>query len=731
MKAFIKENKILLTAMALMLIVCFVVIGTRFLVESHNKTYDIVLDYNEIAALAIQTDHDVSWWLEQFNNMGITKVGLMEESLMTLMEDKDIHLTGTVMDVLTKDASWQSGYPPQLTALLGERGYGPFDIMVEMEGKETVDFVLDAIEKRFRPDRFFQLNLGDKAYVLIKGTPDMTLYSQQYKYMNSKAGGFVERMDIEASKIMYISLGLLPDKVKAIQELGMDVIPRTLSYNGWNDTKYGQAVIDGYAKYGIVPQYIIVGGEAVIGFDDGTSLAKNYILNNGITIGLIEDTTQRENIMQYGVNEVAIDSGYDTVRVFSVWNYIQYRYQYYGYEGAEEIENTFFRAVTERNIRVIYFKPILHQKDLHTYMTNVSEYEKMFGNLEKRLEKHGIHFASASAMADYRVPTIFKVLLGIGVVLGAVLLLRSFVKVSKKISLILAALGSVCVLAAFYVMPNTAELIASLAAAIVFGCLAVTFYTAQSKHLSDVLSKDASVLKIVKSSILILVVSVLISFVGGMMTAAPISSINYMLEINIFRGVKVGQLLPAAYFVIAYLAYFGYGGRERTRGNLQFQDVTDLMNTGIKVWMLFLAAIVGGVGVYYILRTGHDSTLEVSSYEMLFRNELEKVLIARPRSKEFLFAFPAIMLMVYSSVRRLRLWPVLFGLGGAIGMTSVINTFEHIRTPLYLGFIRTGYSLVFGILVGILAILIFEGLYRIYLYYVRKYAAAHGVKANG
>jgi hypothetical protein len=62
------------------------------------------------------------------------------------------------------------------------------------------------------------------------------------------------------------------------------------------------------------------------------------------------------------------------------------------------------------------------------------------------------------------------------------------------------------------------------------------------------------------------------------------------------------------------------------------------------------------------MRTGHDSSVEVSSIEMLFRNYLEDILIARPRNKEFLFAFPAIMLMVYTSVRRFKLWPILFGL---------------------------------------------------------------------
>jgi uncharacterized membrane protein len=80
--------------------------------------------------------------------------------------------------------------------------------------------------------------------------------------------------------------------------------------------------------------------------------------------------------------------------------------------------------------------------------------------------------------------------------------------------------------------------------------------------------------------------------------------------------------------------------------------------------------------------------------------------------------------MVYTAVRRLKLWPILFGIGGVIGMTSVINTFEHIRTPLYLGIVRTGYSLLFGIIVGIIMIVAFDLMYKAYNRYLRKHIEA-------
>ena len=91
--------------------------------------------------------------------------------------------------------------------------------------------------------------------------------------------------------------------------------------------------------------------------------------------------------------------------MFSVWDYIQYRYAYYNYEGAEEIENTLYRAVTERNIRVIYFKPIKEHDNRFAYITDPEVYRDMFDSLDQRLAEHGISCAGKTARqltkADY------------------------------------------------------------------------------------------------------------------------------------------------------------------------------------------------------------------------------------------------------------------------------------------------------------------------------------------
>ena len=709
MNLLIKENKILLIIIAVAVMISFITIGGRISVESKNKTYDIVLDYNEVKAMADQSDHDISWWLDEFKKMGITKVGLAEENMVSLMEDTDLPINATVLDLIMKDADWEANYPADFINEMKDIGFDKHDVLIEAASTEAFDFVAEGVKNRYQRDNYFIKETDNGGYIVLNGTAKQTLYTEKYKYMSSIKKGFVEKDEIASSKLMYINYGLLPSKVKVVENAGMDIIPRTASYEGWNDTKYAKAVINSYGKLDKIPEYMIVGGEGVIGFDDGIDTARDYISENHVTIGLIENTTQLQNILQFGVNDIVKSTGYDAVRIFSVWDYIQNRYQYYGYEGAKEIENTLFRAVVERNVRLIYFKPIKEFKDQHVYITDLDEYKIMFSNLEDRLEEHDIEFGSkASVMDQYQVNIWAKIAMALGCVAAAVLLIRAILPISRRFKAGLVALGALGVAGAYTVMPGFAELITSFAAGVIFPCLATLYIVRQSKDFSDTLDRRSRLPKIIGLGILTLVCGVVISLIGGLMTAAPISSINYMLEIDIFRGVKVAQLLPIMFFAAAYLAYYGFGESKKYPGKLEYYDLREMMNASIKVWMIILGVLILGVGYYYIERTGHDSSIQVSSFEMIFRNMLEDDLIARPRSKEFLFAFPAVMMVVYTSIRKFKLWPIIFGLASVIGMTSVDNTFMHIRTPLYLGFARTGFSLLFGIIVGIVGIIIFE-----------------------
>lgn len=715
MKKLLWENKLLVGIIAIAIIVAIIIIGGRANVEKNAKTYDIIMDFTELSQMAAQSDHDVAWWINEFKGFGINKVGLTEENLLTLSEDKETPVSVKTMYEVMKDADWKSDYPLDFINLIEAKGFDEYDLLVEAKSNDSFNFINSALINRFEASKYLTSKEAVGGYILINGDSKDTLYSEKFKNLNSIGIGFTEQDEIVSSKIMYISLGLLPQNVSLLESLNMEIIPRTSGYVGWNGTKYAEAVVSDYGKLAKNPEYALFSGEQTLGFDDGSNYISDVLKKNGTIIGMIENTTQLQNIMQEGLNDIVKTSDYNATRVFTVWNYIQNRYQYYGYKGSEEIENTLYRAVVERNIRVIYFKPIKSFKDNHTYITDVNEYKILFSNLESRLGEQNFIMGKASVMDAKTNPFLLKLILGLGCAAAGVFLLKTIIPVKRRFELIILGISVIGVIGVFFWNQDLAALITSFSFAVIFPCAAMIFMLKQSKDYANNLDKNTALVKIIIKGSIVLLVSVIIVLIGGIMTAAPISEISYMLEMNIFRGVKVAQLLPIAFFPLAYLAYYGFGIMKTTSGKLEMGDLKDMMNSSIKIWMVFIGMIGSAVGVYYILRTGHDSELMPSTFEMLMRNTLEADLIARPRTKEFLFAFPAIMLLVYTSIRRFKIWTIVFGVSAVIGLTSVVNTFMHIRTPIYLGLARTAYSLGFGLIIGIAGILVFEGIYILYL----------------
>ncbi|HYE68694.1 MAG TPA: DUF5693 family protein, partial [Anaerovoracaceae bacterium] len=196
MNLLIKENKILLIIIAIAVMISFITIGGRISVESKNKTYDIVLDFNEVKAMADQSDHDISWWLAEFKKMGITKVGLAEENMVSLMEDTDLPINATVLDIIMKDADWESNYPADFINEIKDIGFDKHDVLIEAASTEAFDFVAEGVKDRYQPDNYYIKETDNGGYIVLNGTAKQTLYTEKYKYMSSIKKGFVEKDEI-------------------------------------------------------------------------------------------------------------------------------------------------------------------------------------------------------------------------------------------------------------------------------------------------------------------------------------------------------------------------------------------------------------------------------------------------------------------------------------------------------------------------------------------------------
>lgn len=706
---FLRENKLLFGVIGIALAAGLAVCGIRWNIEAGAKTVDYVYDYNEMVDLAAQSDHDISWWLSEFKDMGLTKTGLQEETLLSLAEENRGVEAEMLCDV-EKDAAWRDEYPQAVLDVIDRESTDDYDVIIKIDNDEMYDFVSRAFTERFESDRSVCIPQETGGYVFVNGQVSDTLYRESYKINEADDDGFKNIVDVAGSKIMYINLGLLPEKVKMVEDAGITVVPRTLAYEGWNDTKFVKDVTEQYeVQLGGAPQYMILASDVVPGYDDDTEFLSEYINDNDVIIGVVENNNQRQNIDPDGLDKVIEACDYNVVRVFSVWNYIQYRYEYYGYDGFQEIENSLFRPVIERNVRLVYFKPMKEKDNDHAYITDADEYREMFEGLNSRFASHGFTVGDASVMKVFFVPLAVRILAALAAVAAAVICFCTVFPVkSRKWRYGLFGAGAICVLGAFVVAPNLATLITALAVSIFVACLIVIWFVRYAVECRNELGQDAPVGRILPRSIIALIVTTVSGLATAFLMTSALSSTNFMLELDIFRGVKFAQVAVILFFMLMFFVYYSYLWGDKKITTLTAGEVRSLLRAKIEVWVIGLLGVMAVVGYIYLARTGNETDVEASSLELLMRNFLENALYARPRTKEFLAAFPSVMLFIYTMVKGYRVLSFVFGTAAAIGFTSVINTFMHIRSPLELGVARTGFSLLFGLVIGLVCLLILD-----------------------
>ena len=706
-----KNNRILLIILAIGILVSSIMAGQRAIAESNNKTVDIVLEYREFEELAKQSEEGLSWWFKEFQKLGVRYVAVQEENLFSLQRDgRPIKIE--MGKNLVKEVNWQEENPRELVEYIAVNGIGEYDVIAITDSKETFDFISKGLNNRY-PDERFELFEGDKENVIIiKGSIKDALFLQGINSIDVDGKVFRTEAKLYSSKLTRLSLGLDPAKIKLIQDSGLEVMPRPYNYQGWIDERFLNATLNEYEAYGIIPEVFIFDGDRVLGYPSLLDQTAEYMRNNNIKVALIESSVQREHLKQEGLLDLTEALDFNAVRVFSVWEYIQERFKYYGYEGAEEIENTLYRAVTERNIRLIYFKPFKWDKVL--YVTNFAEYQKMFERFQARISEHGMNLGASSTLTPVRVRVRYMLLMGYGIVAAALLLLKSLMKLNKKHEMILITLGIIGVSGMLFVRPYLGEKLLALAAGIIFASLGVVYFFSQSKKYLDNPVVKAPLYKIILNATKDLIVSLLIAGIGALFIASILSDIKYLLEFDIFRGVKISQIAPMGVYVLVYLAYLGYDRKEENRNpELRLREIKNLLLENLKFIHIFMGATLLVVGYIYISRTGHETNIQPSIIEIMLRNLLEESLLARPRNKEFLIGFPALLIGFYCGQKGYKKLVIVSGLAGTIGLASMINTFSHLRTPIYLSFVRTVYAAGIGIVIGILGILLLDGLVNV------------------
>ena len=120
--------------------------------------------------------------------------------------------------------------------------------------------------------------------------------------------------------------------------------------------------------------------------------------------------------------------------------------------------------------------------------------------------------------------------------------------------------------------------------------------------------------------------------------------------------------------------------------------------------MIVIIVLLGAVG-FMVLRSGN--TQGISNLEANMRDTLERLLIARPRTKEVFVGYPSVLLLMYLVKHNmLSQYREILRIGASIGFSSVVNSFCHFHTPLTLILLREFNGLWTGLIVGVIAVLL-------------------------
>ena len=425
----------------------------------------------------------------------------------------------------------------------------------------------------------------------------------------------------------------------------------------------------------------------------------------GLILGVIEHTSQLQFYPQTGMPELAQKIGYNKVaRLYAVPKDEQPRLQ------IGTLVNRWSTTDRERNIRINLFrtfeKPAPDMTLLETNLKYISE-------TRDKLKTYGYTFGRADTFENYYPNKILRLLVIIGALAAAILYLSL---ISRRVNanpnsqlIILAVLSVVAAVPILMGAGGKVRLVAALMSANLFPALAVIW---QLDRLRFNRPANLSTAQLILAGVLALLVTSALSMIGAAYLSGALSDVEFFLEFQIFRGIKLTFILPLILVGFAFLQRFNV--IDEVRLNVPAtQQIKEMLNATVTVKVLLGIFAVIGAFVVLIARSGHTAGMPVSGAEIQIRSMLEQFFYARPRSKEIFIGHPAFVLAIAAFLQR---FPKSICLGltilATVGQSSMVETFAHMRTPILMSFLRGVDGVLPGAAIGAVLVLLINFVWR-------------------
>lgn len=658
-----KYNKIFIVMIIVGLISALMIDFQRHQVEERNNTVELAIDYEGLLQLSEMTGTPIEEVFRQAKESGITSLAVYETTFKKLnVSGKTTAVNGS--NLLT---NYYSGamVDPEWRALVENGTIKGSMIYITGHDAQTFKEVTEDLYRRLGHDRVRELTVGGKTVLEVND------YYEEFLKAN---------------------IGMPTDEMKLVNEAGFYVMARPSNY-----VKCSKDDVDAVFKRleGIKISNLTFSGKECLGSPDEIDYVVKKLQERELTLGMIEGVTQLQFYPQNGLLEIAKAMDYKAARLYSIGPDEMLKMQ------IQQAVDRWSNTDPERNIRIdllrIFEKP---QGDMTLLETNM----KYFSDTRDMLVRSGYQVGPAGTFEHFYPSSLMRAIVMMGVAAAMVLYLSLIAPSIKEKYLYMLLAVLVIGMAGPVLMGhgNKIRVIAALASANFFPAIAVIWQLDRIRAAkADV---KASLVKIIPTAMLALFASGIISYAGAAYLSASLADTEYLLEVNIFRGIKLTFVLPLILVAIAFLQRFDIfdGKMDDTDGVIN--QLKKILDMPVKIKTLMGLGFVLVAGIVFVARSGHTSGMPVAGAELKFRAFLEHLMWARPRSKELLIGHPAFMLAALAWWRQ---WPtmVLFALVivATIGQGSMVETFAHMRTPIYMSFVRGLGGIGLGAIIGAVA----------------------------
>ena len=655
---------VLIFFISVALVIAGIITYNRSKLESNFKQVELVMSLNELRELSYQEGYDEIEWLSKIKNSGVNSIAVHEDTLESLT------LSGKIL-------------------FFSDREF------------DKLNFFLKSID----PFKKFQSSSGE-AYIIFNDKND---YLKVKDNLQRQLGenlvrdlGFFPYIGLKVKgseeKLIDLGLGFSEEDIQLVRNLGFQIILRFKNFSQINkeDIEFKFKECDKVGKI----SGIIFEGETALGYPLKENLihTAELLKIKGYPFGIIEFAGQK------GIETIAHSASELAVRVHSITK--------------EEMEiiskqkaiERWIRAAKERKVRIFYIKPFM-KSDLNLIEENVSYIE----TIKEELKANGFSTGRASILSiTYQESKIFILLLILGVISGGLIFLKDLfnIKIIQQYSLLF--LGILFSLVLLFLNQEIFLIkIMALLTAVIFPTLAIIsnekYFLGDgngynSESLRDISKNNHNFLLMIKEVLIGFFKIILITLSGALLIAALLSNNKFMLGIEQFSGIKVSYLVPLL-LVLTIMWLKVNKGKLMILENIKKPILIEHV-----IIMIFFAVFL----VIYISRSGNFSFIPVLSIEEKIRIFLEKTLIARPRNKEFLIGYPALLLAMSMNFLKIKEFKIPIIIIGVIGPVTLINTFCHIHTPFLFSMLRTFNGVWLGLALGLIVVTIFYYIVKIF-----------------